>query len=46
MAKINVVRFAPEPSGTLHIGHLRPILLNEKLAKKGKYILRNNSKNG
>lgn len=37
-----VVRFAPEPSGYLHIGHLKAAILNRFFADKykGKYILR------
>ena len=38
----SVVRFAPEPSGYLHIGHTKPIFLNETIREKfnGKFILR------
>ncbi|WOO84936.1 putative glutamate--tRNA ligase, cytoplasmic [Vanrija pseudolonga] len=37
-----VVRFAPEPSGYLHIGHLKAAILNSFFVEKygGKYILR------
>ncbi len=37
-----VVRFAPNPSGPLHIGHARAAILNDEYAKKfrGKFILR------
>ncbi|ORX39158.1 putative glutamate-tRNA ligase [Kockovaella imperatae] len=37
-----VVRFAPEPSGFLHIGHLKAAILNRFLADQyqGKFILR------
>ncbi|KAK8844112.1 glutamate-tRNA ligase [Kwoniella newhampshirensis] len=37
-----VVRFAPEPSGYLHIGHLKAAILNRFLADQyqGKFILR------
>lgn len=36
------VRFAPEPSGYLHIGHTRPLFLNDTIREdfKGKFILR------
>jgi len=36
------VRFAPSPSGPLHIGHTRAIILNAEYAKKydGEFILR------
>ena len=35
-------RFAPSPSGPLHVGHLIPLLLNSEYAKKynGKLVLR------
>jgi len=38
----SIVRFAPEPSGYLHIGHTKPIFLNETIREKfnGKFILR------
>jgi len=37
-----VVRFAPEPSGCLHIGHAKPILLNQVIKEDfdGSFILR------
>ena len=37
-----VTRFPPEPSGFLHIGHIKPAMLNYHFAKmyKGKFILR------
>lgn len=37
-----VVRFAPNPSGYLHIGHARAAILNDEIAKQynGKMILR------
>ncbi|PIV68117.1 MAG: glutamate--tRNA ligase [Euryarchaeota archaeon CG01_land_8_20_14_3_00_38_12] len=37
-----VLRFAPGPSGPLHIGHSRAAILNDEYAKKydGKFILR------
>jgi len=37
-----VVRFAPNPSGYLHIGHVRAAILNDEIAKRynGKMILR------
>jgi len=37
-----VVRFAPEPSGYLHIGHAKPLLLNQIINEdfNGKFILR------
>ena len=37
-----VVRFAPSPTGRLHIGNLRPAILNWLFAKKsgGTFILR------
>jgi glutamyl-tRNA synthetase len=36
-----IVRFAPYPSGPLHIGNARPVVLNDEYAKKyeGKMIL-------
>ena len=37
-----VMRMAPNPNGPLHIGHVRPALLNDEYVKmyKGKFILR------
>ena len=37
-----IVRFAPSPTGRLHIGNIRPALLNWLFARRhgGKYILR------
>ena len=37
-----ITRFAPEPSGSLHIGHCKAIFINYLIAKKydGKFILR------
>jgi len=37
-----VMRFAPNPSGPLHLGHARAAILNDEYVKKygGKYILR------
>ena len=37
-----IVRFAPSPTGRLHIGNIRPALINWLFAKKlgGKYMLR------
>jgi len=37
-----VMRFAPGPSGPLHIGHTRAAILNDEYVKKygGKYIIR------
>ncbi len=37
-----VVRFAPSPTGRIHIGNLRPALLNWLFARRdgGAYILR------
>ena len=39
---MNVVRFAPSPTGFVHIGSLRTALYNYLFAKKtnGKYLLR------
>ena len=39
---MNVVRFAPSPTGSVHIGSLRTALYNYLFAKKtgGKYLLR------
>ena len=41
-AKKVVMRFAPAPSGPLHIGHARTVVLNGEYVKKygGKFILR------
>ena len=37
-----IVRFAPSPTGNIHIGNLRPALMNWLFARKmgGKFILR------
>lgn len=42
MAKPPMVRFAPSPTGTLHLGGLRTALYNVLFARKnkGKWILR------
>lgn len=41
-AKLPVLRFAPSPTGQLHLGGLRTALFNHLFAKKsgGKWILR------
>ncbi|GJZ97493.1 glutamate--tRNA ligase, cytoplasmic [Tanacetum coccineum] len=41
MGKVRL-RFAPEPSGCLHIGHIKAVLLNQNFAQKfdGKQIMR------
>lgn len=37
-----ITRFPPQPSGTLHIGHVKALFINYVIAKKynGKLILR------
>ena len=37
-----IVRFAPSPTGYLHLGNMRPALLNWCVAKRagGRFILR------
>lgn len=41
-SKLVTVRFAPEPSGYLHIGHTKPLFLNDTIKHdfNGKFILR------
>lgn len=42
MATNVITRFAPEPSGHMHIGHLKALYINHKFAidNDGKFILR------
>jgi len=42
MTRATVTRFAPSPTGNIHIGNLRPALLNYMIARKagGTFILR------